>query len=236
VASTKAVRIPEFSGVLAQRGKFWSSDPKDGIECVEALAQHYHVSLNVSILNPKTLTKFLDPSKALEEQVADWRTLLERSIWRRNTRERLLSSARGPARNYGGRRTKDFRQNLERCGAPTCRTCKRIVSLRRPEFTTAACASRGSRAFPEVKVPDDRYRAAYGDFGRCSIETMRPCMRLKYQAAFFSSGRITIASSGAGFCLFSASSTGHRAAIARAVYGHSRPREASASRVPQAHF
>jgi hypothetical protein len=75
VANTRTIRIPEFSGVLAQRGKFWSSDPKDGVECVEALAQHYNVSFNVSILNPKPLTKFLNRSKPLEEQVADWRLL-----------------------------------------------------------------------------------------------------------------------------------------------------------------
>ena len=51
----KTIRLPDFEGVLAERGKFWSKNPKDGLECVTALARHYGVTGDTStILEPAT--------------------------------------------------------------------------------------------------------------------------------------------------------------------------------------
>jgi hypothetical protein len=71
-SSRKTVNLPEYSGLLLQRGKFWSSDPKTGIECIEALAEHYRVG-RAGVLLPAR--KMFDPSKSIQERAEDWMSL-----------------------------------------------------------------------------------------------------------------------------------------------------------------
>jgi hypothetical protein len=77
LASKKSVVQPNYSGVLLQRGRFWSSDPQVGVECIEALAEHYKVGVDLNnVFGPRP--KFMDPSKSLQNQALDWMSLAVR--------------------------------------------------------------------------------------------------------------------------------------------------------------